>query len=148
MLLGLLTCGANSEIPKKVSREFNSKYTAAQNVSWYFEDGQHKASFDYNDYSKEACFKEDGTWLMTKTILDTDILMSCLTDYVNETYENFEIIEAEFVEKSESEKYYVTVEIAEEFEIENEDDDNETIEVETSVIRLVFDGECEFLGEE
>jgi hypothetical protein len=146
MLLGLMACGAHSQVPKKVANEFNSKYNTAQNVSWYFEDGQYKASFDYNDYSKEACFKEDGTWLMTTTVLETDILMSCLTDYVSESYENTEIVEAEFIEKPESEKYYVTVEIAEESEEENEED--ESFEIRTSSIRLIFDGECEFLGEE
>lgn len=147
MLLGVVAYGANEGAPKVVSKAFSTKYKGAENVYWVVEQGNHQVSFEHENFTKEATFKKDGTWVMTVTTLDTENLMTCINDVLNDDYFGPVVLDAEFVEKPDSEKYYITIEDAEEF-VEDEEGDEEGGEEETSYIRLVFASDCEFLGEE
>ncbi|MEQ6119830.1 hypothetical protein [Reichenbachiella sp. MALMAid0571] len=146
MLLGVVAYGADQATPIAVTKSFTAKYKDAKSVNWWMEEGQYQVSFKHEGFSKVATFKKEGAWVMTTTSIPIEELMPCITDLLKERYSEAVALEAEFVEKPASEKYYITVEVTEE-EIK-EVDGELTEDFSLSYVNLLFNSDCEFLGEE
>ncbi len=149
MLLGVVAYGAPQDAPKSVEKAFTGKYKNAKNIYWTTEEGNFVASFEHENLEKEATFKKDGTWLMTVTTIDTEDLMSCITDLLTESFDDPDVIDAAFVEKPDTGRYYVTIEklTVSDDEEEEEEEDAEAFEG-SNYTRLIFDADCTYLGEE
>ena len=146
MLLGVVAYGADQATPTAVTKSFATKYKEAKSVNWWTEEGQYQASFRQDGFSKVASFNKQGTWIMTITSIPIEGLMSCISDLLSERYSQAVALEAEFVEKPASEKYYITVEVT---EVEIKEVEGElTEDFSLTYVNLVFNSDCEFLGEE
>lgn len=143
VLLVMIACGANAQVPEKVSKTFASMYKGASNVSWSDENGEYTASFKQNGKSKEAIFEEDGSWTQTTTFLSENDLLVCIKDHLDYEYPDAEFLEAEFIETPDNKRYYVLIENV---EIYFNEEDEEVRNTEN--IQVVFDEDCNVVGED
>lgn len=126
MLLSfLVTTTANATIkdgiPEIVDKAFKKQFPEAQDVSWIQTESIEFFSvsfFDDTDANyKTAKFNAQGKWMSTSTSLSFDLLMSSITDYLEESYDEFEYVSIEFIESlDEASQYKVSIEVEEDEE--------------------------------
>ena len=176
ILFGATACGAASETPKKVIEAFEARYQGAKEVQWTTFQYTFEAEFKHDGFAETALFKKDGTWVSTRTDLSSYPVMKCMSEVIDEEYPYASIIEVEFLETPSKEIYYLTLEMEPEEEYtfasiigvefletseketyylalgteseEGYDEVRETLnEDSVDIIRIAYDGNCEFLGE-
>lgn len=108
-------------IPEIVDKAFKKQFPEVQDVSWIQTESIEFFSvsfFDDTDANyKTAKFNAQGKWMSTATSLSFDLLMSSITDYIEETYDELEYVSIEFIESlDEASHYKVSIEVEEDEE--------------------------------
>lgn len=134
--------GTQTSVPQAVTKAFEIKYRGAEKLSWSEEDNLFTAAFEHDDLSKEAIFRKDGSWTQTITTLNINELDECITDFIENEYEDTEIMGAELLEKPDINLYHISIEIT----TTEENEEGETI-TSTENDLLIFNEDCESMGE-
>ncbi|MGQ1784511.1 MULTISPECIES: PepSY-like domain-containing protein [unclassified Saccharicrinis] len=84
----------NVMVPKAVKAAFGEKFPGAENPVWKKANDNYQVHFLY-DTEHHALFAIDGKWLKTVAIISEDDLPEAASEYISETYEEFEIKQAQ-----------------------------------------------------
>lgn len=107
------------DVPKAVKDAFAAKYPTAQKVEWEMEEeGEYEAEFKLSGKEMSANFKADGTWIETETAIKSKDLPQAVKDAISSEFPDYEIEEAEQLERPDLAMGY-------EVELENEETDEE-----------------------
>ncbi len=146
MMFGLTFCGSDQEVPTVVSKSFKNKYKQAENISWSSDKESYLVDFEHNDFVKRARFAKDGKWEETITELPIDDLMTCIIEFVGNTYKDGSVKDGKYLETPDAEEYHITISYSDENDSNEEDTESENEEV--NYVKLIFDADCEFVKEE
>jgi hypothetical protein len=76
-------------VPPNVKGVFQTKYPAARQLSWTWDEGKYMANFLSGDYFSDASFDEAGNWIETLTTIDELALPKCILDDVRQRFADF-----------------------------------------------------------
>lgn len=120
-LMPAICAGAQTTAaPQAAAQAFQKKFPAASAVQWEEETkGVFEADFKLNGTKMSACFDANGNWLETETAIKKKELPEAVRLAIAKDFADYEIEEAEKVDKPEG--------IAYEVELEKEEGDEETV---------------------
>lgn len=117
--ISVFACSTEIDVPQAVKAAFAKKYPTAQKVEWEMEDAtEYEAEFKMDGKEMAANFNTDGTWLVTETEIKTKDLPQAVKDAIAKSFPNYELEEAEQMEKP-------GMALAYEVQLENEETDEE-----------------------
>lgn len=126
-LLALNSCCTGSKnVPNNVKTTFLEKFPDVKKVVWEQEDkNEWEAEFTMNGKDYSANFNVDGSLVETEYEINLDEIPESVQNTLDSEFAEFEIEEAEYIERPEGVFY--------EFEIEKEDIDQEEVEMEVFI---------------
>lgn len=96
------------DVTKAIVKAFKEQYSAAEDVRW--KEGQNNtwiAEFVEKEFSKEAIYKESGTWIQTITIINQENkIPASIRSYISKKHAGKEIQSCVMVQKPEEKPYY------------------------------------------
>ncbi|MCF8309376.1 MAG: PepSY-like domain-containing protein [Bacteroidales bacterium] len=118
------------KVPDPVKKAFKTEKPKMNDVEWEKEGNYFAVEFKEEGVEKEMVYDAKGNVVSTETGIDTGSLMPSIKKYLEENYRDYEIEEAEKIEKKGKTS----------FEVEVEANDEE--------IELLFDSNGQFIKEE
>ena len=110
MVFGLFAC-SQAKPPKAVSDALKNQFAKAEKVQWgQEEENEWEAEFMMDGKEMSACYDIAGKWIETESALSTDELPPAITDSLKVKFEDFEIEEAESIEKPGFKGFEITLE--------------------------------------
>ncbi len=110
----VLSCDCNKiDVPEKVQSTFSEMFPGASDVEWKMDDDMYEADFTWKGEMYEASFNNDGSWHETEYEIKQSGLPETALNIISNDYSEWEIEEAEFVERADFRGYEVELEMNE-----------------------------------
>lgn len=111
--LTVMSCAQNA--PAKVKEAFDAKFPNAKSVKWEKENAtEWEAEFKLNGTEYSANFSQDGSWKETEQEISKKNLPEAVLNTLKNEFPEYEIEEAEMVEKPDFKGYELEIEKGEE----------------------------------
>ncbi|WP_075589814.1 PepSY-like domain-containing protein [Labilibacter marinus] len=95
-------------VPKAVKSAFDKKFPDAEKPVWKKAKDNYMVQFK-DETKHQAFFAPDGKWLKTAAVIFEDELPEATSDYILETYEEFELKQAQQITNNKGKISYMVI---------------------------------------
>ena len=95
-------------VPKAVQSAFTKKFPNAEKPVWKKVKENYMVQFK-DETKHQAFFAADGKWLKTSVVIFEDELLEATSDYIMETYEEFELKQAQKITTNKGKTSYMVI---------------------------------------